>query len=379
MTFTRRRLNAACVAYLASMHSRAGWAASPDAFYPAVLPRSPQEPLVFPRDHGAHPLFRTEWWYLTGWLTDANGENMGVQLTFFRSRTRHATDNPSRFAPNQLLIAHAAIGTQQHGQLIHEEISGRAMEPLSSFSQQDCRLSIRQYGQQWLLERSAAHGKQGEEHYRVLVSTPRLQLELTLSTKQSPWLQGQDGYSQKGPLQQQASYYYSRPQLATTGRVAYKTGRLLSAPSQVQGTSWFDHEWSSDVLAPGAVGWDWLGLNMLDGSALTIFRIRDEVHSYAAWRSASGEVKNFRPIFVPGRIWTSKRTNASYPVTWTITLGAQSLFIEPLMEDQELDGRRSTGIVYWEGAVLVRQSNAGGALLGRGFLELTGYDRPMRL
>jgi predicted secreted hydrolase len=379
MSITRRRLNAAFLACLAAMHSRAGRAVSPEPFYPPVLPRSPQAPLEFPKDHGAHPLFRTEWWYLTGWLTDANGEHLGVQLTFFRSRTRHALDNPSRFAPKQLLIAHAAIGTKQNGQLIHEEISSTAMEPLSGFSQQDCRLFIRQSGQQWQLERSPAKSKQGDEQYQVLVSSPRLQLELSLSTDQLPWLQGQDGYSQKGPLQHQASYYYSRPQLVTTGRVSYRSGKLLSAPTQVQGSSWFDHEWSSDVLAPGALGWDWLGLNMLDGSSLTIFRIRDEIHSYAAWRSANGEVKNFRPRWVPGRIWTSKRTNTSYPVTWTIALGALSLFIEPLMEDQELDGRRSTGIVYWEGAVLVRQSDAGGKLLGRGFLELTGYDKPMRL
>jgi predicted secreted hydrolase len=379
MKLTRRRFSAASSAYLAPLLNRSVLAATPEPFYPPVRPLAHLEPLRFPRDHGAHPLYRTEWWYVTGWLTEANGDSLGVQLTFFRSRTQHPPDNPSRFAPKQMLIAHAAIGARKHGQLIHEEVASIVMEPLSSFSQQDCRLSIRQYGQQWLLERNPERDKQGDEQYRLLVSTPRLQMELTLATNQTPWLQGIDGYSQKGPLQHQASYYYSRPQLATTGRVAYRTGMKLSAPTEVRGNCWFDHEWSSDVLAPAAVGWDWLGLNMLDGSALTIFRIRRDVHSYAAWRAANGEVKHYRPIFVPGRLWTSKRTNASYPATWTITLGPQSLYIEPLMDDQELDGRRSTGIVYWEGAVLVRQADAGGKVLGRGYLELTGYDKPMRL
>ncbi len=380
MTISRRSLSTASLGLLTLLKHRATIAASSDNFYPQVLPLSNNGTLQFPRDHGAHPEFRTEWWYVTGWLNnDNNGENLGFQVTFFRSRTQHSPDNPSRFAPKQLLIAHAAIGLPKNGLLIHEELATRSIEPISIFRTSDCRLSIKQYGNEWLLERLSEKDKQDNEQYRISITTPQLQIQLNLSTDRSPWLQGKGGFSQKGPLPKQASYYYSRPQLLTQGTVAYRGIKGMSEAIKVRGTSWFDHEWSSEILAAGAIGWDWLGLNMLDGSALTIFRIRNDIHQYAAWRAASGEVQYFTPKFEPGRTWTSKRTNATYPITWIITVGTNKLFIEPLMDDQELDGRRSTGTVYWEGAVLVKEGSQNGKVMGRGYLELTGYHQPIKL
>jgi predicted secreted hydrolase len=380
MKISRRNLSLASLGLSGLLHSRISNAATSNAFYPQVLPLSNKVSLQFPRDHGAHPDFRTEWWYVTGWLNNANNsESLGFQVTFFRSRTQHAPDNPSRFAPKQLLIAHAAIGSPKNGQLIHEELATRAINPISTFSESDCRLSIKQYGNEWLLERLNDKDKQGNEQYRISIATPQLQMSLNLSTDKSPWLQGKEGFSQKGPLPQQASYYYSRPQMLTEGSVAYRGKKEMSEAIKVLGSSWFDHEWSSEILAAGAIGWDWLGLNMLDGSALTVFRIRNDIHQYAGWRSSNGEVQYFTPKFEAGRTWTSKRTNATYPIVWVITVGTSKLFIEPLMDDQELDGRRSTGTVYWEGAVLVKEASANGKVLGRGYLELTGYHQPIKL
>jgi predicted secreted hydrolase len=379
MSLSRRSFSNASFGLLALLKNSASNAATSDAFYPPVLPLANHIELKFPRDHGAHSEFRTEWWYVTGWLNDSSGENVGFQVTFFRSRTQHAPDNPSRFAPKQLLIAHAAIASPKNGQLIHEELATRAIAPISTFSESDCRLSIKQYGNEWLLERLNAKDQHGNEQYRIAIATPQLRITLNLATGSAPWLQGKSGFSQKGPLPSQASYYYSRPQMLTDGTLAYRGSQGKSEAIKVRGSSWFDHEWSSEILAAGAIGWDWLGLNMFDGSALTIFRIRNNVHHYAAWRSENGEVQNFTPKFELGRTWTSKRTNATYPVTWTITVGVMKLFIEPLMDDQELDGRRSTGTVYWEGAVLVKQTSSNGKIIGRGYLELTGYHQPIKL
>jgi predicted secreted hydrolase len=383
----RRKFHSTAAALLASPAINS--AAQTTPFYPPVLPFTTQgaaSKLQFPIDHGAHPLFRTEWWYVTGWLDVKNKpeQSLGFQVTFFRSRTQHPTENPSRFAPKQLLIAHAAIAAPKNGALIHEELATRALAPIATFSETDCKLSIKQHGHEWLLERAANPSTGIQNQYRIAIKTSQLNLDLTLATDQAPWLQGQNGFSQKGPLSKHSSYYYSRPQLVTEGKVRYaKQEQAL----EVRGTSWFDHEWSSEILAEGAIGWDWLGLNMLDGSALTIFRIRNsnaekqavDIHHYAAWRSPQGEIKTFNPRFEALRKWTSKRTGATYPISWHITLGDNKLLIEPLMDDQELDGRRSTGTVYWEGAVTVKDVSAQTKLIGRGYLELTGYHQPIKL
>jgi predicted secreted hydrolase len=384
---SRRIFNSAAATLLTNQ--KLTFAAKSNSFYPPVLPISAASAagkLQFPRDHGAHPLFRTEWWYVTGWLDVKNKpeQSLGFQVTFFRSRTQHPAENPSRFAPKQLLIAHAAIAAPKNGSLIHEELATRAFAPIATFSETDCKLSIKQHGHEWLLERIQNPIAGSQNQYRIAIKTAQLKIDLTLTTSQTPWLQGQNGFSQKGPLAKQSSYYYSRPQLITEGKVSFTK---QEQPLEVRGTSWFDHEWSSEILAEGAIGWDWLGLNMLDGSALTIFRIRNsnaekstaDIHHYAAWRSPEGEVKNFTPRFEALRKWTSKRTGATYPVSWHITLGDVKLLIEPLMDDQELDGRRSTGTVYWEGAVTVKDVSSPGKLIGRGYLELTGYHQPIKL
>ena len=191
-------------------------------------------------------------------------------------------------------------------------------------------------------------------------------------------LQGERGFSRKGPDPAQASYYYSLPHLAVTGSVVIG-GREL----EVAGEAWLDHEWSSEVLAEEAVGWDWIGINLSDGGALMAFRVRtrDGASFWAggALRGADGRVRSFKPgevRFEPLRRWRSPRTGTEYPVSVRVQAGALTLEIEPLMEDQELDARASTGTVYWEGAVRAR---AGEKAAGRGYLELTGYWKPLRL
>jgi predicted secreted hydrolase len=332
--------------------------------YPDVLPG---KTLRFPRDHGAHLAYRNEWWYVTGWLSTQEGERLGVQVTFFRNRPRVAEDNPSRFAPRQLVFAHAALAEAAHGRLRHDQRASRAMFDLAGTDEETTRAWIGD----WSL---ALEG----ERYVAKIPAREFSLELAFEPTQPMLLQGDKGYSRKGPLPQQASWYYSRPQLAVRGRVV--VGRRAR---EVEGRAWLDHEWSSEVMAANAVGWDWIGINIDDGGALMAFRMRDGdggvVWAGGARRHADGRTEILPPEavrFVPGRRWTSPRTGFSYPVEFVVVAGGVEVALAPLMDDQELDSRLSTGIVYWEGAVT---ASVAGRVIGRGYLELTGYGSMLRI
>jgi predicted secreted hydrolase len=335
---------------------------------PVFAPVKPGQALAFPRDYGAHPDFRTEWWYVTGWLTTAAGKPLGFQLTFFRSRTEHDPANPSAFAPHQLVIGHAALSDPALGRLVHDQRSGREGFGLAWARPGDTDIKL----DDWRMLRGA------DGNYRVTLKSSEMTLELTLSPTQAPLLQGENGYSRKGPAAQHASYYYSLPQLKVTG-IAGRAG----AAGPVTGTAWFDHEWSSEALQPEASGWDWVGANLDDGAALTAFQVRNKdggkLWAYALVRGRDGKVTRYSPdevVFTPQSHWKSPRTGGNYPVATTIMTGKTRWQLAPLQPDQELDSRRSTGAVYWEGAVTLQRD---GVPAGRGYLEMTGYVRPMKL
>jgi len=193
-----------------------------------------------------------------------------------------------------------------------------------------------------------------------------------------PVPQGDRGVSRKGPRPEQASYYYSIPQLEVTGTI--ERDRVSTG---VTGRAWLDHEWSSEYLASEAVGWDWTGINFDDGGALMAFRIRDPgggaYYAGGSFRDAQGGLATFAPDavhFEARRRWRSSRTNVEYPVAMHVTAGPVALTLEPLLDDQELDTRASAGTVYWEGAVRAVRD---GRVVGRGYLELTGYGEPLKL
>ena len=215
--------------------------------------------LAFPRDHGSHPAYRTEWWYVTGWVRDGDGRDLGVQVTFFRTRPNVAEANPSAFAPRQILFAHAAIADPEFGRLRHDQRASRAMFELAGAEEATTRT--------WIGDWSLALDG---ETYRARIPAREFALDLAFAATQPPLLQGQGGYSRKGPLPRHASWYYSRPQLEVSGNVT-----IGGRPRPVSGHAWLDHEWSSEYMADAAVGWDWLGINLDDGGALMAFRMRD--------------------------------------------------------------------------------------------------------
>ena len=322
--------------------------------------------LEFPRDHGAHPEFQTEWWYVTGWLR-SGGRDFGFQVTFFRSRPRIGEASPSAFAPRQLLFAHAAIADASVGRLLHDQRAARAGFGLAAVRETTTDVHI----DDWSM--ALAGGI-----YRTHIAAREFAFDLEFAPSQPILLQGEAGFSRKGPGERQASYYYSRPHLAVSGTVERGGKR-----ERADGSAWLDHEWSSEYLAPEAAGWDWVGLNLGDGGALMAFRIRAKAGGVfwagGVWRDAGGRVRVLAPgdvAFEPLRRWRSPRTEVEYPVAMRVRAGERELVLEPLMDDQELDSRTSTGTIYWEGAVTASER---GRAAGRGYLELTGYGKPLRL
>ena len=324
------------------------------AFAPVLRGR----PLALPADAGAHPAHRIEWWYVTGQLESPRGP-LGFQVTFFRVRNPDAEGRASRFAPAQLLFAHAALAEPAHGSLRHDQRSARIGFGLveAAVGRTDVALD------DWSLKREG-------DAYHARIPAEGFALDLVLRPTQAPLAQGDRGFSRKGPLEAQASYYYSEPHLEVSGHVKAGAETLM-----VRGSAWLDHEWSSEALAKDAAGWDWVGANLDDGSALMAFRIRAldgrTLWAGGTYRAKDGASVAYEPgqvRFEPLRTWKSPRTGTTYPVAMEVRAGERAWRLEPLMDDQELDARSSTGTLYWEGAVKVS-----GAGTGRGYLELTGY------
>jgi predicted secreted hydrolase len=327
----------------------------------------PPHRMAFPADHGAHPEQRTEWWYITG-HAEAKGRSFGFQVTFFRSRVEATQQMQSRFAAKQLLFAHAALTDVQGQRLWHDQRIAREGFGIAEAATDDGRVRLRD----WSLTRAGGS-------WQAHVPATDFRLDLRCAATQPVLLQGDAGLSRKGPLPEQASEYYSEPQLAVSGQLA-----LHGQVFDVTGRAWMDHEWSDAYLAPEAVGWDWIGMNLDDGSALMAFRIRREDGSTlwdgGAFRSARGDLYIARPgetQFVPHRRWTSPLSNASYPVEWGVRTPADFYTVRAVIDNQELDSRGSTGAIYWEGLSDLFDSN--GRRVGRGYLEMTGYARRLRM
>lgn len=365
--------------------------------------------LEFPRDHGAHPDFRTEWWYITGQAFKSRGDeatktqtqtqtrgqgepDFGFQITFFRKRVDVTQGMQSRFAAKQLIVAHAAVTDVMGKQLWHDQrIARSANSPqtdLASASKRNTELTLRD----WSLKRTAVANSFDPDAppgslYHAKVSSADFALDLKLRTAQPILLQGEAGWSRKGPEDKQASQYYSQPQLRTDGALT-----LRGKSFDIKGRAWLDHEWSEELLHPDAIGWDWIGMNLDDGSALTAFRVRDRI-GRTLWDGGS-----FRPpalaqpataqttpfnyprgevVFRPIRNWKSPLSGASYPVEWIVRTPTELYTVRALVDNQELDSRQSTGAIYWEG--LCELLDGAGQRVGRGYLEMTGYAKPLRM
>jgi predicted secreted hydrolase len=335
----------------------------------------PFPPLSFPRDHGAHKEFRTEWWYMTGALQSEAQQAFGFQITFFRSRVDLAQSSASRFAAKQLIFAHAALTDVKAGVLLHDDRIAREGFGIAAASDADTDVQIRD----WFISRMRRNASTNENAYSTRVATKDFTLDLIATPTQPLLLQGKGGYSRKGPDAAQASYYYSQPQLAISGSLL-----LQGKQQKVRGTAWLDHEWSEAILHPDAVGWDWIGMNLDGGAALTAFQLRRKDGS-AMWAGGSYRAKNsatrtFNETevrFEAQEFWTSPASKARYPTRWKVYTPAGNYTVASVIPAQELDSQKNTGTIYWEGVSdLLSES---GLRVGRGYLEMTGYAGTLKL
>ncbi|WP_010099660.1 lipocalin-like domain-containing protein [Verminephrobacter aporrectodeae] len=348
----------------------------------------PVRTLVFPRDHGSHPELRTEWWYITG-HAQAAGQLWGFQVTFFRSRVDAAQSLQSAFAAKQLLFAHAALSDVPGQRLLHAQRIARAGFGVAQANVSDTRIRLHD----WTLERSdvpqpgrsdvpQSGPRSPASRYAARIMDGQFGLDLRFDSTQPLLLQGRQGLSRKGPDVQHASYYYSQPQLSVDGSLWVQGRRLAVVPAT--GRAWLDHEWSETLLPPDAVGWDWVGMNLDDGSALTAFRLRradgSSLWSGGSLRAPQQAVQVFDAgsvEFAPQRFWNSPQSGARYPVQWRLQTPVGSFQVRARFDNQELGGSGSGTTIYWEG--LSDLLNGAGRSVGRGYLEMTGYAAALRL
>jgi predicted secreted hydrolase len=322
--------------------------------------------LQFPRDHGAHPAFQTEWWYVTGQLADAGGRRYGVQLTFFRQGLEPGLPLPGESAlrARQVLAANLAVADLAAGRMRFAE-RVRRIGGLAAAAEGDLDVVL----DDWTMRRAP----DGTLSLAAGDRDAGIGVRLALVPAQPLVLEGDGGFSRKGPETGNASVYLSWPRMAASGTI-----EIAGRSAAVRGEAWFDHEWGTSQLGPGVVGWDWLGLRLADGRDLMLYRLRladgsaapESAGTLVAPDGATRRLEAADFTFVPLTWWTSPRTGARYPARVRVTVPSAGLDLEvrPEVADAELDARRSTGTIYWEGPVAVT-----GTVAGEGYAELTGY------
>jgi predicted secreted hydrolase len=321
----------------------------------------------FPDDHGPHPAFRHEWWYVTGNLRAPGDRRFGYQITFFRfALSPSSPDRESRWAANQAYMAHFALTDVEGGRFHHFERTGRGALDLAGATARPYRV--------WLDDWSAEGIGASTLPIRLKAREKDVSIDLLLDTTRPIVLQGDRGLSRKGASPGNASYYYSMTRLATRGTVRVGDGSF-----PVEGTSWLDREWGTGSLEKGQTGWDWFALRLSDGRDLMFYRLRREDGGTDRFSAGTlvlpdGSSRSLSPDDV--RIeslasWKSPESGAQYPSRWRLQVPSEGLELEviPLLADQEL----RTTVRYWEGAVLAHGSSRGEPVAGEGYVELTGY------
>jgi len=337
-----------------------------EGFLQAVKPRV----FSFPKDHGDHPGFRTEWWYYTGNLETAERRPFGFQLTFFRAQLKPVPFvSESKWRSNQLYFAHFTISDIRAQEFLVAEKAGRGAVGIGGVSFHGHRTRLFLHGWEVAIEAKTHH---------LCAASDQFAIDLRLTPEKPPILHGDEGLSRKGDKEGQASYYYSLTRMSTQG--------ILTVGGQdfkVSGASWMDHEFSSNVLSEDQVGWDWMGLQLSDGRELMLYVLRRKDGSVEPSSSGTLIQKDGTPVHLPQEAfviqpqdyWKSPQTHGRYPSSWEVEVFPYeiSLSILPHMKEQELVTEHSTQVTYWEGGVGVTGMVSGQEVTGSGYVELTGY------
>ena len=331
--------------------------------------------LVFPKDHGSHPGYRTEWWYYTGNLEAETGNRYGFQLTFFRSQIiapgaeKRWPQPPSAWRTRQIYLGHAAITDIFKKRHLQSELMARGTLGMAGVSQEaiDTIVFIKNWS-----------AKIGVDRHLLKTVSDDFSYELTLKPVKPPVLHGQAGYSRKGSTPERASCYYSLSRLKTEGALTIG-GKTIP----VRGLSWMDHEFSTAPLEPGIIGWDWFSLQLSDQTEIMLFLLRNEEGRFnpassGTFIDVSGKPRHltkddFRVDVLD--FWKSPRSQAVYPVHWRLTVFplAMQLTVRANISDQEMRTPATTGVTYWEGSISINGSVGKHPVKGSGYVELTGY------
>ena len=332
--------------------------------------------LKFPQDLGPHDEYQTEWWYYTGNLETETGRDFGYQLTFFRrgltsdvpseivSAEGMDKDHASDWRSNQIYFAHFTVSDIEGDRFYPHERFSRRSADLSGATAEPYRV--------WLEDWSATEITPGMVH--LVAKTDDVALDLTLNETLEPVLQGDRGYSQKGPETGNASYYYSIVQQQSQGSIT-----IGDETFDVDGLTWKDHEYSTSALSPGTVGWDWFSLQLDDGSALMLYGLRKDdgtisdfsKGTYVAADGSTQAIDHTEWTIDVQKTWHSTSSQADYPAQWHIEVPKLDLVLdgEALMADQELHFART----YWEGAVGFEGTVGDRPVSAKGYVEMTGY------
>jgi len=335
---------------------------------------SPDQEIRFPTDHYAHPGFKTEWWYFTGNLEAENGRRYGYQITFFKQGIRPSAYPAvqSQWVRDWFAFAHFAmsdIGAKEfrHDEKVVRGGFGEAVFPVDG-------VLVAQIGD-WKAERV------GEQQWRIIANSDKgFAVNFELNAERPPVLQGERGYSRKGPTPDRASMYYSQTRMKTTGTLT-----LAGKKIPVTGLSWMDREWATNQLDQDQAGWDWFSLQGDDGSDLMVYQIRKtdgsaDPYSKGLWLAADAQSVVLRRddfVLQPLRTWRTPDKSASYPVEWKVEIPSRDIAItvRATFDAQEL---AFDPVHYWEGAVTFTGTREGQPWSGRGYLEMTGYREALR-
>lgn len=332
----------------------------------------------FPRDHGSHQTFQTEWWYVTGHLVGSQGERFGYELTFFRRGLNHADarNNPSAWAIRQVYLAHFALTLEDHQSFFFADKISRAGVGKAGAQEKKMHVWI----DRWFLKAEESD----HQRLRLFAREKGMGIDLMVEPVKPPVIQGTNGVSQKGPQSHHASHYYSLTRLRTSGSI-----RVNGTVIPVTGVSWLDHEFGSGDLADHLVGWDWFSLQLENNREIMMYGLRRQDGTFDPASSGTlvledGSTQSLALSDVHILIknhWTSPASGARYPSQWKFSIPSKgiTLDISPTVPGQELITTNSTGVTYWEGAVSVEGQWGTGKVRGQGYVELTGYDQPYRL
>ena len=328
----------------------------------------------FPRDYFDHPDFQTEWWYYTGNLKSASGHRFGFELTFFRQAVSRDPSQATTWDVRDLHIAHLALSDLNGQKFYHSERINRAGPGIAGISQSTARIWNGNWQIQW---------KNSDQKLQAIEKI--FQLRLNLHPEKPPVIHGENGMSQKSEGAGHASYYISLTRLTATGQL-----ELNNEQFEVSGLAWMDHEFFSHQLDSDQVGWDWLSLQLDDNTELMLFHIRRkdgsvDPFSSATYIDAQGKSTHLRntdfnldPL---AQNWTSPVTHGTYPIAWKIAVPKLEIALEAhtSLPAQELTGKTNIVPSYWEGAISLEGHHGGKPLSGVGYLEMTGYDRAVKI